>query len=248
MAISNAKKAKKGETKKFQLSDFKVQDKDKAEKKKNLDEFVGQKLLSMVQIKKQEILSKSAVNHLAAQPQLKDIADILNEGIQNHIAETAASVTLAEREYNQKKPLKWVIFAVGLVIGALLGYGVPKLELMLDSSKFSRGSLDKIMYGYFGAKKFPDMLTNELMVISYEYNSQEPRFFSKYMTAQNPGIYDVHIGNATASSSAAPTFFNPHEVINSYNLTELQIDGGTICNNPTLYTYELSKLMYGHKK
>ena len=68
------------------------------------------------------------------------------------------------------------------------------------------------------------------------------------MTAQNPGIYDVHIGNATASSSAAPTFFNPHEVINGYNLTELQIDGGTICNNPTLYSYELSRLMYGHKK
>jgi hypothetical protein len=58
----------------------------------------------------------------------------------------------------------------------------------------------------------------------------------------------VHIGNATASSSAAPTFFNPHEVINGYNLTELQIDGGTICNNPTLYSYEMSRLLYGHKK
>lgn len=119
---------------------------------------------------------------------------------------------------------------------------------MLGSSKFSRKSLDKVMKGYFGQRHFPEMTTNELMVISYEYNSQEPRFFSKYMTQENPGIYNTTIGNATASSSAAPTFFNPHEVINGYNLTELQIDGGTICNNPTLYAFELSRQMYGHKK
>lgn len=120
-----------------------------------MDDFVGAKLLSMVKIKKQEILSESAVGQLAAQPQLRDIASILNDGIQNHIAETAASVTLAQREYTQKKPLKWVVFVVGLLIGGLLGYGGPKLQLMLSSSKFSRGSLDKIMYGYFGKKKFP---------------------------------------------------------------------------------------------
>lgn len=119
---------------------------------------------------------------------------------------------------------------------------------MLGSSKFSRKSLDNVMKGYFGKRYFPEMTTNELMVISYEYNSQEPRFFSKYMTQENPGIYNTTIGNATASSSAAPTFFNPHEVINGYNLTELQIDGGTICNNPTLYAFELSRQMYGHKK
>lgn len=92
------------------------------------------------------------------------------------------------------------------------------------------------------------MLTNELLVISYEYNSQEPRFYSKYMTQQNENIYNISIGNQTASSSAAPTYFNPHEIVNNYNLTELLIDGGTICNNPTLYAFELSRQMYGHKK
>jgi len=30
-------------------------------------------------------------------------------------------------------------------------------------------------------------------------------------------------------------------------LTELQIDGGTICNNPSLYAFEMSRLLYGHK-
>lgn len=61
MAISNAKKQKKGESDKYLKTDFKVLDEDKAEKKKNMDEYLGAKLISMVNIKKQEILSKTAV-------------------------------------------------------------------------------------------------------------------------------------------------------------------------------------------
>lgn len=127
----------------------------------------------------------------------------------------------AEREYNKNKPKKWIVFVLFLILGGGLGFGIPDLLLMLGKSKFSRKSLDNIMTGYFGARRFPEILTNELLVVSYEYNSQEPRFFSKYMTQENPGIYNTTIGNATASSSAAPTYFNPHKVINGYNLTEL---------------------------
>jgi patatin-like phospholipase/acyl hydrolase len=86
------------------------------------------------------------------------------------------------------------------------------------------------------------------LVVAYEYNSQEPRFYSKYFMHQDPAIYDVPIGNATGSSSAAPTFFNPHQVINGYGYKELQIDGGVICNNPALYAYEMARDLYGYKK
>jgi len=99
-----------------------------------------------------------------------------------------------------------------------------------------------------GEYGFNDILTQELLVVAYEYNSQEPRFYSKYFRHQDPGIYDVPIGNATASSSAAPTFFNPHKVQNQYGFTELQIDGGVICNNPSLYAYEMARDLYGYKK
>lgn len=56
------------------------------------------------------------------------------------------------------------------------------------------------------------------------------------------------VGNATGASSAAPTFFNPKLQINGYGLTELQIDGGIICNNPALYAYQLATLMHNKKK
>ena len=64
-------------------------------------------------------------------------------------------------------------------------------------------------------------ITDELLVVAYDYNSQQPRFFSKYFSHEDAGVYDVPIGNATGASSAAPTFFDPKVQNNLYGLTEL---------------------------
>lgn len=95
-AISNAKRENKQQDAKFDQDEFKVGDKaDKAEKKGNMDKFLGQELLKRVAAKKQEILSKTAVAALESQPKLKGIEDILRDGIKNHISETNASLLQA---------------------------------------------------------------------------------------------------------------------------------------------------------
>lgn len=123
------------------------------------------------------------------------------------------------------------------------------------------------MEGYLGDTNFKQILTEELMVVAYDYNSQEPRFFTKLFAENRPGEYeyydadvigkdgkhtrerrDVALGTATGASSAAPTFFDPKTHVNGYNMRELQIDGGVICNNPSLYAYEFARLLLGKKK
>jgi len=89
-------------------------------------------------------------------------------------------------------------------------------------------------------------MTDEVLIVAYDYNSQQPRFFSKFYSNLEPPIYNVTVGNATGASSAAPTFFDPKFIQNQYNLTELQIDGGIICNNPSLYAYQMARLLEGH--
>lgn len=93
------------------------------------------------------------------------------------------------------------------------------------------------MQSYLGAANIKDAISDEVLVVAYDYNSQQPRFFSKYFSNEDSGIYDVPIGNATGASSAAPTYFDPKVQKNAYGLTEMQIDGGIICNNPALYAY-----------
>jgi len=92
------------------------------------------------------------------------------------------------------------------------------------------------MKDYLGAARFGEALTDELLVVAYDYHSQEPRFFSKYFAKQDPLIFDVPMSHATGASSAAPAFFDSKVSVNKFGLSELQ-KYGFICNNPALYAY-----------
>ena len=104
------------------------------------------------------------------------------------------------------------------------------------------------MMDYLGSERFDNVLTDELLVVAYEYNQAEPRFFSKYFSHENPAKYDVIVGEATAASSAAPTYFDPKIGTNRYDQMEIQIDGGIICNNPAMYAYQMARGLRGETK
>jgi patatin-like phospholipase/acyl hydrolase len=72
-----------------------------------------------------------------------------------------------------------------------------------------------------GKNNFTSLMTDELLVVAYDYNSQEPRFYSKYFAIEDKSIYDVPVGNATGASSAAPLYFEPKFQKNQYGLEEL---------------------------
>ena len=138
--------------------------------------------------------------------------------------------------------------AIGCFIGLILGMTVPRGIHTLNNSKYSRASLDKIMKVLVGKHLISDALTDELLIVAYDYNSQQPRFYSKMFANIEPNIYDVTFGNATGASSAAPTFFDPKVRLDGYGFKELQIDGGVICNNPAMYAYQMATDMYKEKK
>lgn len=139
------------------------------------------------------------------------------------------------------------MFAVGALVGIILGVKIPVLIHKLLNAKYSRKSLDKIMEVLVGKYRIDETLSDELLIVAYDYNSQEPRFFSKYFSSVEPNIYNLTVGNATGASSAAPTFFDPKTQIDHYGFSELQIDGGIICNNPAMYAYQMAKDMHGYK-
>ena len=63
------------------------------------------------------------------------------------------------------------MFGLGIVIGIFFGVEIPKVTNMVGSSKYSRNSLDNVMKTLLGEYKFSDALTQELLVVAYEYNS-----------------------------------------------------------------------------
>jgi K+-transporting ATPase c subunit len=86
----------------------------------------------------------------------------------------------ARAEYEINRPKQWVILVIGLVFGVLAGIGFPYLINLVTNSLYSRKSLDNIMKTLLGSYEIEDALTDELMIVAYEYNSMRPRFYSKW--------------------------------------------------------------------
>ena len=68
------------------------------------------------------------------------------------------------------------------------------------------------------------------------------------MSKDYQGLIDTTFGNATGSSSSAPTYFDPKIYSDNYNRKQAHIDGGLICNNPSFYAYQLARLVGNHEK
>jgi predicted acylesterase/phospholipase RssA len=165
----------------------------------------------------------------------------LDEHLEEEIEKTNNELAIAELEYKKTKMKKWFTCALGIFIGFILGIEIPKITNFLFNAKYDRSSLDKLMKDYLGKSTIDQVLSNEVLIVSYEYNSQQPRFYSKYFAREDPNVYNIMIGNATAASSSAPTFFDPKVQVTKYNRTEILVDGGVICNNPAYYAYQITK-------
>ena len=99
-------------------------------------------------------------------------------------------------------------------------------------SQYDRTGLEKICNEMFGDTTLMEGLTEELMIVSYDYNNRTPRIFTKYGARIEPELYYTTFSNASQASSAAPTYFDP-KVLNGSVL----IDGGVIANDPSMYAY-----------
>lgn len=143
----------------------------------------------------------------------------------------------AEKSYTASKNKKWIIVAIGAMFGVVLGYVLPTIYSALQSSKYDRSSMENVMDELLGVHAFNKMMSHELVIASYAYNEQEPRFFSKWFNYREKAHYNVKVGQATGASASAPVFFDPQEIENGYGIIEKMLDGAVICNNPAYYAY-----------
>ena len=111
--------------------------------------------------------------------------------------------------YQKNSYKKWIMMGFGFMVGSLVGYTFPQGINLMNNSLYKRESLEQIMEDYLGYANVKDAMTDELLVVAYNYNGQEPRFFSKWWSQMAPNYYDVPMSIATGASSAAPLYFEP---------------------------------------
>ena len=82
-----------------------------------------------------------------------------------------------------------------------------------------------------------------MLIVAFDYNSQQPRFYSDYFAKNQPGTHYIDTKHAIGASAAAPTYFDPLPHTNMFGIEEMLIDGGVIANNPSLYSHLMAKFL-----
>ena len=124
----------------------------------------------------------------------------------------------AKEHYMENRYKKWVVCLIGVLIGTILGLGVPGLYKILSNSLYDRKAIEGLMDELIGQKNVSQAMPDELLIVAFDYNSKQPRFYSKYFSSIDEGIYDVQMSKATGGSSAAPVYFEPQQVIDEYGI------------------------------
>ena len=132
---------------------------------------------------------------------------------------------------------------VGLLIGIIISPTVMLLSQYLGLSLYNRDGLDSLTRKYLGENTWSNIIQDDLLITTFNFNDYTPRFYSKYFVDTDPGNYNFPIRLAASASASAPIAFSPLVRKNKFNITEALIDGGIICNNPALYAYDIARYL-----
>lgn len=108
-------------------------------------------------------------------------------------------------------------------------------EGVLDE-KYPADGLEAALLRYFGEARLRDSLTR-VLVPAYELERRKPFFFRSSRAAADP-TYDFFTREVARATSAAPTYFEPPELVNDADGQRYAlVDGGVFANNPSMCAY-----------
>jgi patatin-like phospholipase/acyl hydrolase len=112
---------------------------------------------------------------------------------------------------------------------------IRSAEGVLDE-KYPADGLEAALERYFGDARLRDALTH-VLVPAYDLERRKPFFFRSTRAAADPA-YDFPTREAARATSAAPTYFEPPELVNDADGQRYAlVDGGVFANNPSMCAY-----------
>ncbi|MBN1605842.1 MAG: patatin-like phospholipase family protein [Polyangiaceae bacterium] len=108
------------------------------------------------------------------------------------------------------------------------GYGVA-------DEKYGSEGVEAVLKRRFGERRLSETLT-PVLVPAYEIERRAPFIFKSSYARRPPGpkTYDFPLWQVARATSAAPTYFEPCEILVSPTERYALVDGGVYANNPAM--------------
>jgi len=101
----------------------------------------------------------------------------------------------------------------------------------LGNARYSAAALEAHLRSIFGDTKLSDAVT-DVVVTSYDMAARQPILF-RSRDAKSDSAADAYLRDVGRATSAAPTYFPPHEMV-VHGARRILIDGGVVANNPAM--------------
>lgn len=83
-------------------------------------------------------------------------------------------------QYSERKGYKWLTMLVGFFLLGIGGWFLMPVKNMLQHSLYDRTGLESICREKFGTTKINEILTDEIMIVSYDFRNHKPIIFTRY--------------------------------------------------------------------
>ena len=147
-------------------------------------------------------------------------------------------------KYQENKQKKWIVTVVVAIIFGIATYFATMFTYGIIKASFDRTPLNQVLNKKLSRFKVSDVATSEMMIISYAYDDQEPRFYSKYFAKDNPYIYNPQVDEAVNGATSMLMYFDPYILPLGPTKTQLLVDGAIIADNPAMYSTYFATELY----
>lgn len=106
----------------------------------------------------------------------------------------------------------------------------------LAEEAFQHEGLEEVLKSYFGDAELKDS-HSALLVTSYDIEQRKPFYFLSREARMKPDTENFLMRDIARSTSAAPTYFEPHWMPWAENGHLTLVDGGVFANNPSVLAY-----------
>ena len=178
----------------------------------------------------------------------EDIVKMVENDDEEGLKQAQTELDKARLNYSESKQKKWIIVAIGIILFSVLSYFLCKLIFNFSKVTYNRTPLTNFLGKNFARIQMTEVATDEALIIGYEYNKQEPRFYTKNLTHHNNSYeFKVSMPEAIAGACSLLDYFLPYNVQLDITSKEIIVDGAIIAENPSFYSAILAKEMMGKK-
>jgi patatin-like phospholipase/acyl hydrolase len=112
--------------------------------------------------------------------------------------------------------------------------------------KYDGLQIEQILSDKLGDSKLSDLI-RPCLITSYDIEKRRAIFFTSHDAKEKGPMFDFFLRDVARCTSAAPTYFPPHQARSSQGLVTNAIDGGLFANNPTMCAVIEALKLFGEK-